>query len=611
MKRIFLILALVFATAAQAQFLPSDIDSMFVWISASRGLPAVGPGDGELRTYRHFGETGFSGDQWDDQMGNHNFDEWDPSSTTYPKYTSMSPAWDKPSWYYKGDASFVAGWQVTGTSEFDYLHKDSVYAMAMAWWQVGTTAQLQTLFGNQNAEVAKIGCMLSLHNTNEALQFLITKGSAPNPVVINTANNSVDMDGFNYVIINHVGGNVASVYLNGTLHRTNTGSGSYSTSSVASQNFVIGTPSNQSFRDAFYGHLFEFMIVRGDTMIEADITSLESWFVSEYATSPYPAPSALDLNTPHHPDDIRGLLGWWSADSIPNQATGDTDGDTLSYWEDISGNGHPLTWSAGLDGDPPTYETAIAGFNSSDVVEFNHSDAAGDGNILSTENANKQFWGFTYGDTSATYISHHGHTAVIVFEVWEPFADHTPSTGWLMGTTYLSYGTHGGRGMRYTIVNTDSTRYNLLSTDNATWMIASKGPTGQGLEWDSTFVDFSAWEYNRANNDEWHKTFTTVRSDSFGDEPALAPTSSNGASFYPFTVGRSYTDNFGVLSSSIRISDILLYNHALTQDEEDYIKSYYDAKIFNIGTIGEPPGEPLGGGRGANIIRRRGVRRID
>jgi hypothetical protein len=607
---IFVLVAMMFLATSSAlcQFTdPTSIDSLYTWWSSRLGLPDVGPGTAELRTWRDLGEAGFSGDQWDDQMGNHNLDEVDLSTTGYPKYIAKSPAWDYPSWYMSGNTSQVTGFSVAAsTSIFDWMHKDSTYAIFVVWWARGSTGQLQTIIGNNNAELVDTGFMLSYNTSTDALQFLITKGSSPNPCVVTTGGSFAPSEQVNITIVNHHGGNTASIYNNGTIFNTNTGSGSYSTSSSATNNLYIGVPTTQTYRDAFGGHLYELGLVRGDTISAADITSLTAWAEGIYKTSPYPAPSALDIET-HHPDDIRGLMGWWSADSI----TGESDGDTLSYVRDLSGNGHPLQWVSGTSpASPPRYVESDPSFNGSAGIKFHDSTATNDGEILHTITDELEFWTFTYGDTSS-FLNFHGHTAIIVYKPWTYMSEFFASSAWLMGTTYLANGTSGGPGFRYEIATGDSLRRNYISNDQSTWMInASKNLAGDEVNKDSAIVDVTTWEYDRANNDEWHKQFTTVMADSFGAEPTGAPFTSF-SSEYPFSIGRSWRENFGALNGNFIVSDVLLYNHALTDDEYDFIKTYYLAKIFNVGTIGGEPGEALGGGRGANIIRRRGVRRVD
>lgn len=47
------------------------------------------------------------------------------------------------------------------------------------------------------------------------------------------------------------------------------------------------------------------------------------------------------------PTDISGLLGWWKADDGPQEAdtTPPEDGETVTQWNDLSGNGYHLTGS--------------------------------------------------------------------------------------------------------------------------------------------------------------------------------------------------------------------------------------------------------------------------
>jgi hypothetical protein len=60
------------------------------------------------------------------------------------------------------------------------------------------------------------------------------------------------------------------------------------------------------------------------------------------------------------PDDISGLIGWWEADGLSL-----SDGDPVSSWTDLSGQGHHAT---NTGSNRPTYETGIQ--NSLPVVRF-------------------------------------------------------------------------------------------------------------------------------------------------------------------------------------------------------------------------------------------------
>lgn len=60
------------------------------------------------------------------------------------------------------------------------------------------------------------------------------------------------------------------------------------------------------------------------------------------------------------PTTIAGLVGWWDA----SQITGKSDGNTITQWDDLSGNARHATEAT----NPPTYKTGIV--NSLPVVRF-------------------------------------------------------------------------------------------------------------------------------------------------------------------------------------------------------------------------------------------------
>lgn len=65
------------------------------------------------------------------------------------------------------------------------------------------------------------------------------------------------------------------------------------------------------------------------------------------------------------PDDIAGLRAWFDADAI----TGKVDTDTISQWDDLSGNGLHATQATGAN--QPTYQTNE--INGLPVVQFDGS----------------------------------------------------------------------------------------------------------------------------------------------------------------------------------------------------------------------------------------------
>ena len=64
------------------------------------------------------------------------------------------------------------------------------------------------------------------------------------------------------------------------------------------------------------------------------------------------------------PSDIAGLLVWFKADAI----TGKVDGNTITQWDDSSGNAYHANTTNGTGGSAPTYKTNI--INSLPVVRF-------------------------------------------------------------------------------------------------------------------------------------------------------------------------------------------------------------------------------------------------
>lgn len=114
---------------------------------------------------------------------------------------------------------------------------------------------------------------------------------------------------------------------------------------------------------------------------------------------------------PFLPSDITNLVAWWDAATI----TSLNDGDPVSTWLDLSGNGHSWTQSGAAR---PTYKVGIQGSPAQPVVRFDGSTSwlsASIGNLAQPYTVVLLMAGRTFG---AQFVAINGGTTTFIGAVY-------------------------------------------------------------------------------------------------------------------------------------------------------------------------------------------------